>query len=222
MRKKDLRSEREQHRREENMTYILNAAESVFAKKGFSFATMDDIAEEAQFSKATIYHYFKSKREIFFEIMLRILDEMNSELNRIQEKKTSAGKKLKEIVRFTFDFFEQKENIYRIFIMEREFMQKFFSFMEQGQKRASSNQELEYIKKYDIKKKLLADVLHKTLKEGMQSGEFKKMDVTDTATAFTSLVHGFYFTRYWREKKRDREDCTNLIHSIFLGGIKKA
>jgi len=54
MKKRDLRSERELHRREENKTYILNAAESVFAKKGFSFSTMDDIAEEAQFSKATI------------------------------------------------------------------------------------------------------------------------------------------------------------------------
>lgn len=222
MKKRDLRSEREQHRREENKTYILNAAESVFAKKGFSFATMDDVSEEAQFSKATIYHYFKSKKEIFFEIMLKSLDEMNVELKRIQERNTSACGKLKEIVRFTFDFFERKENIYRIFLMEREFMQKFFSFMEEKQKQAASNQDLEYIKKYNIKKKVLVDMLHQTLEEGMQSGEFRKMDVTDTATAFTSLVHGFYFTRFWREKKYDLEDCTNLIHSIFLGGIKKA
>jgi len=222
MKKKDLRSEREQHRREENKIYILNAAESVFAKKGFSFATMDDIAEEAQFSKATIYHYFKSKREIFFQIMSESLDEMNNELRSIQKKKTSAAKKLKEIVRFTFDFFERKENIYRIFIMEREFMQKFFSFMEEKQKTASSNQDLEYIKKYNMKKKVLVDVLHQTLEEGMQSGEFRKMDVTDTATAFTSLVHGFYFTKFWREKKYALKDCTNLVHSIFLEGIKKA
>jgi len=222
MKKRDLRIEREQHRREENKTYILNAAESVFAKKGFSFATMDDIAEDAQFSKATIYHYFKSKKEIFFEIMSESLDEMNSELMSIQKEKTSAAKKLKEIVRFTFDFFERKQNIYRIFLMEREFMQKFFSFIEEKQKPASSKRGLEYIKNYNVKKKVLVDVLHRILEEGMKSGEFRKMDVTDTATAFTSLVHGFYFTRFWREKKYDLEECTNLIYSIFLGGIKKA
>ncbi|UCC40449.1 MAG: TetR/AcrR family transcriptional regulator [Candidatus Aminicenantes bacterium] len=222
MKKRDLRSEREQHRREENKEYILSASESVFAKKGFSFATMDDIAEGAQFSKATIYHYFKSKKEIFFEIMLKSLDEMNSELERIQKKKTSAAKKLKEIVRFTFDFFERKENIYRIFLMERELMQKFFRFMDEKQKPASSNQDLEYIRKHNIKKKVLVEVIRQTLEEGMQSGEFRRMDVTDTATAFTSLVHGFYFTRFWREKRYDLKDCTNLIHSIFLRGIKKA
>ncbi len=221
MQKRDLRSEREQHRREENKIYILNAAESVFARKGFSYATMDDIAGEAQFSKATIYHYFKSKKEIFFEIMLKSLDEMNGELKSIKKKKTGAGKRLKEIVRFTFNFFERKENIYRIFLMEREFMQKFFSFMEEKQKPASSNKDLEYIKNYNIKKKVLVNVLQQILAEGMKSGEFRKMDATDTATAFTSLVHGFYFTRFWREKKYDLEECTNLIHSIFLGGIKK-
>lgn len=221
MKKRDLRSERELHRREENKTYILNAAESVFAKKGFSFATMDDIAEEAQFSKATIYHYFKSKKEIFFEIMLKSLDEINGGLKNIQKKKTGAAKKLKEIVRLTFNFFERKENIYRIFLMEREFMQKFFSFMEEKQKPASSNRDLEYMKNYNIKKKVLVNVLHQILEDGMKSGEFRKMDVTDTASAFTSLVHGFYFTRFWREKRYDLEECTNLIHGIFLGGIKK-
>ena len=221
MKKRNLRSERELHRREENKTYILNAAESVFAKKGFSFATMDDIAEEAQFSKATIYHYFKSKKEIFFEIMLKSLDEMNGELKSIQKKKTGAAKKLKEIVSFTFNFFERKQNIYRIFLMEREFRRKFFSFMEEKQKAASGNKDLEYIKNHNIKKKVLVDVLRQILEDGMKSGEFRKMDVTDTATAFISLVHGFYFTRFWREKKYDIEECTNLIHSIFLGGIKK-
>ena len=101
-------------------------------------------------------------------------------------------------------------------------MQKFFSFMEQKQKPKSSNQDLEYIRNYNIKKKVLMEVLHQILFEGIKSGEFRKMDVMDTATAFTSLVHGFYFTRFWRDKKYDLEECTNLIHGIFLGGIKKA
>jgi len=72
MKKRDLRIERKRHRREENKIFILKAAEFIFAKKGYSFATMDDIAEEAQFSKATIYQYFNSKGEIFFEIILNV------------------------------------------------------------------------------------------------------------------------------------------------------
>jgi AcrR family transcriptional regulator len=40
---------------------ILDAAKKVFVAKGFAGATMENIAEEAEFSPATIYLYFKNK-----------------------------------------------------------------------------------------------------------------------------------------------------------------
>ena len=52
------RKERKQRRIEDNKRFILKAAEKVFARKGFSLTTVDEIADEAQFSKATIYKYF--------------------------------------------------------------------------------------------------------------------------------------------------------------------
>ena len=222
MKKRDLRIERKRHRREENRIFILKAAESIFAKKGYSFTTVDDIAEEAQFSKATIYQYFKSKVDIFFEIILNSLEEMNQELRRIREKSIRAEEKLKEIIRFTFNFFQEKENISRIFFMEKNFMQKFFNFMTERQKPASYDQELKYLKNINPKRKVWRDVVSQILVEGIESGEFRKMDIEDTAYVFTSLLHGFYFTKFWRKKKYSIEEFTNLIHSIFLEGIKKA
>lgn len=222
MKKRDLRIERRQHRREENKIFIMKAAEFVFAKKGYSFATMDDIAEEAQFSKATLYHYFKSKGEIFFEIMLSILKEMNEELRRIREKSIKAEEKLKEIVRFTFNFFQEKENISRIFLMEKNFIQKFFYLMAERQGPATNDLDLKRLKNIYPKRRVWMDVVSQILVEGVESGEFRKMDVQDTAYVFTSLLHGFYFTKFWRKKKYKIEECTNLIHSIFLEGIKKA
>ena len=57
----DLRKERERQRREEYKETILHAAESIIVRKGYRATTMDDIAREAQFSKATLYNYFRSK-----------------------------------------------------------------------------------------------------------------------------------------------------------------
>ena len=50
---------------------ILDAAETVFFKEGQEEATMDDVAEEANVSKATLYVYFKSKDELFLAIAKR-------------------------------------------------------------------------------------------------------------------------------------------------------
>jgi AcrR family transcriptional regulator len=48
---------------------ILDAAISVFSENGFSDASIEDIAREAGVGKGTIYLYFKSKDEIFKNIL---------------------------------------------------------------------------------------------------------------------------------------------------------
>jgi len=69
----DLRTEREQHRKEENKKFILKVAEKVFVQKGFSLTTMDEIAKEAQFSKATLYHISKARVRCFSRSFINLL-----------------------------------------------------------------------------------------------------------------------------------------------------
>ena len=57
---------------------MINAAESIFFKKGFENSTMDDIAKEAEFTKKTLYSYFKSKDELYYEIMLLGFKTLNN------------------------------------------------------------------------------------------------------------------------------------------------
>ncbi|MBI5117187.1 helix-turn-helix transcriptional regulator [Candidatus Poribacteria bacterium] len=44
---------------------IVRAAIRVFSHKGYRLTQMDEIAEEAEVSKATLYYYFKSKAHLF-------------------------------------------------------------------------------------------------------------------------------------------------------------
>jgi AcrR family transcriptional regulator len=48
---------------------ILEAAMTCFSRKGYYSSSMDDIAAELPFSKALIYYYFKTKRDIFLAIL---------------------------------------------------------------------------------------------------------------------------------------------------------
>jgi AcrR family transcriptional regulator len=63
--------ERKQKEQAIRRTDIIDAAERVIFSKGYLAATMDDIAREAEFSKRTVYVYFNSKEQIYFEIMVR-------------------------------------------------------------------------------------------------------------------------------------------------------
>lgn len=55
---------------EERRQAILKSAVSVFWKAGYERASMSDIAQQLGCSKVTLYSYFTSKEELFYEAML--------------------------------------------------------------------------------------------------------------------------------------------------------
>jgi AcrR family transcriptional regulator len=59
---------------------ILDAAKQVFLAREYGSVTIEDIAEAAAISRATIYLYFKSKQEVYVGVLLRDLDRMISGL----------------------------------------------------------------------------------------------------------------------------------------------
>jgi len=50
---------------------ILDAATEIFRQEGFERASMSEICARVGGSKATLYNYFSSKEELFFEVMFR-------------------------------------------------------------------------------------------------------------------------------------------------------
>lgn len=67
-----LESEKPKHKariREENKRIILDAAEAVFAESGFKGATTSAIAERAGLPKANIHFYFKTKKDLYQEVL---------------------------------------------------------------------------------------------------------------------------------------------------------
>ena len=56
---------------EQKRQAILDAAVQLFGEVGLERGTMSDIAAVAGLTKATVYNYFKSKEELFFEVTLR-------------------------------------------------------------------------------------------------------------------------------------------------------
>ncbi|WP_053333413.1 TetR/AcrR family transcriptional regulator [Haliangium ochraceum] len=69
---------------------ILDAAEAVFAERGFAQATMDDIAAAAELSKGTLYLYFKNKDDLFLSLSVRCISEVIDSLEAIAAGDTNG------------------------------------------------------------------------------------------------------------------------------------
>ena len=62
-------SKRQLEERQVRQERILTGALEVFKSEGLEGATMDEIAAESGFGKATLYYYFHSKEEVFAAIL---------------------------------------------------------------------------------------------------------------------------------------------------------
>jgi hypothetical protein len=72
-----------------------------------------------------------------------------------------------------------------------------------------------------IKMEKISNIICEIIKEGTESGEFRKMDVKDAALVFGAMVRGFYIRGPMREREYSINESTDLLHTFFLSGIKK-
>lgn len=55
---------------DERKLAIVEQAAALFAARGFNGASMSDIAERCKTSKSLIYHYYESKEDILYDVMI--------------------------------------------------------------------------------------------------------------------------------------------------------
>lgn len=60
--------------RRRNIDKILQAAEQVFAAKGYGATSMGDIAEQAQLPRSNLHYYFSTKDELYRAVLQDLLD----------------------------------------------------------------------------------------------------------------------------------------------------
>jgi TetR/AcrR family transcriptional regulator len=105
------RKEREkEHRKEE----ILDAAQKVFFEKELAAATMDEIAETAELSKGTLYLYYKSKEDMYLGVLMRGMEELHIEYERIGLSDISTVEKMVKLEKAYVDYFFKNRKFFRM------------------------------------------------------------------------------------------------------------
>lgn len=73
---------------------ILEAAEELFARRGFAGVGMSEIAESVGLSKSSLFHHFRTKAQLYAAVVDRILAEVDIELSRSLAQGGSAVERL--------------------------------------------------------------------------------------------------------------------------------
>lgn len=97
---------------------ILEAARHVFARRGFSGATVDDIAEASGIAKGTLYLYFPSKREIYLAALKQGVRALNQDIRMKMEAARTMRDKIRVFIETRVLYYEQNRDFFKIYHSE--------------------------------------------------------------------------------------------------------
>ncbi len=151
-------------------TRILQEAARIFAEKGYEGASMQDLAQALGLSKAALYHHFRSKEEILYQISLLALSELLARGERALREKDPR--------RALLLFMEGHAR----YIEENH---PFFVVMLQGLASLSLPHREETVRLRDRHEANLRRILQK----GVDQGVFRPVDVALAGRAVLSLLN---------------------------------
>jgi AcrR family transcriptional regulator len=89
----------------EKRIQIIKAADKRFAKHGLNKTTLDEIARDLRIGKATLYHYFKSKDDLFYQTISWEVEQY------IQNVTSTLQNSEQQITNRLLDYISYKENL---------------------------------------------------------------------------------------------------------------
>ena len=143
---------------------IADAFQRHFHQFGFKKTSVDEVAQELQISKKTIYQHFSSKEEIFQYVIQRNSEALLEEILAKIPQDVDEGKKLELLIRM----------IHRL---AREFQQANLSH------ELSPSREIAEIAYRQSYSKLIAELIT----AGVENGAFQSSDLL-TATHYINLI----------------------------------
>ena len=97
---------------------IIEAAIAVFSRKGFHGAKVEEIAEVAEVGKGTVYEYFKSKKDLFLEMVLYIHKKYEDIAAREFLGAITFRQRLQEFFRVPLEFLHQHKEMALILLAD--------------------------------------------------------------------------------------------------------
>lgn len=97
---------------------ILDAAELLFATRGFSAATIKQIAAAASVNSALLYYYFDSKETLYRETLRRILATLSGRGLEVLDHQASPSEAVRSLVGFQSAFLGSRPHLPRLLARE--------------------------------------------------------------------------------------------------------
>lgn len=180
---------------------ILLAAQKLFAERGFRETNLNDVATQLGFRRQAVYHYFRSKDEILYELIDRAGQAIATSAQPMLDADIPPAERLAQVVRNHVRQLLNNVDIFRI---------QFSELFKLNNDRA------------DGLRRDMSDYVHsiaKVIKEGQKDGTFVDVPPTTQVLLILGMCNG---TTEWYAGTRPRlsiEDIAEYAARLALSGV---
>lgn len=163
--------------KEERRQQILSTALRFFAQKGLAATKITDIASASDISQGLMYHYYKSKEEIFTELIQIAFGRMNEACRWLVSQPLSPAEKIKFAIEELLKILEQDEDASRYHLLIAQ---------------ATASEAIPQEAKNIIKKEntFPYEAIAGIIAEGQKNGSIKRYDTKELAMVFWTSING--------------------------------
>ena len=186
----------------EKRAAILEQAIGAFAQDGFRGTDVQDIADRAGVGKGTVYRYFASKENLFWQSTYEVIQRLAAELFAAVDMPASAVAKLQAMARAYAAFFENNPQCLELFVQDRaEF---------RGVGPDSHRQYHEKLNRQFAQ--IIAD--------GIAAGELRAVDPETTMSALHAVMYGSVVLGCYQVGERSLHGLTEYAVEVFISGLR--
>jgi AcrR family transcriptional regulator len=199
---------------EERKSELVEAAEELFATKGFENTLVSDIVRKLGVAQGTFYYYFKSKDEVMAAILDKVWYEFSTGISELSKETCfNPLQKLQKVFLNLFANNNAGEGKLKIFsnIKDESIAVKFHNYSDGARTR------------------YFGPIIQKLVNEGIKAGMFKSMQHPDEITEIifmgvSTYMHTYSpnFTDYefFKRKMAALEEMFEIILGVQKGSFK--
>ncbi|MFC1744610.1 TetR/AcrR family transcriptional regulator [Candidatus Riflebacteria bacterium] len=184
--------------RDERREQILSTALKLFATRGLVATKIKDIASEAGIAQGLFYHYYRSKEEIFVELLKNAFEKMKIAALALEKLPMSPLQKIRTALEKMLQSLEENEDFSRSFL-----------FITQ----AAVSEAIPSEAKDIIRSKSYAhyEVIDRIIIAGQKEGSIKNFNSRDLTLVFWTSLNGLAINKAIRGTEFRVPDCDILM-----------
>lgn len=182
---------------------IISAATNLFSRFGLEKTTMEDIARAARKGKSSLYYYFKSKEDVFAEVIRNEIAGLEAAIMKAIEKEDDPYKKFRRFVETRLNYLVEKADQY-------------------------TTVKDDYLKHYEFVENLTADyskweisTIKSIVEYGRDKGLFEVTDLDSISQALFFALKGLEYPWAISLTRKETEKSVAALVDVLLKGISK-